>query len=266
MTTSIRIRVAATLLAAAFASPASAAIIQLIVNGGFETGNFTGWTLANRPLGAQYDPNVPAAGSFVIDDADNVSPLSGLQTLGPKTGSFYAISDMTAQGTHALLQSFVVPLGVTSIALSFDMYVFDWAGAGGAIDPSGLDHTSGGTGQNNQHARVDLLLAGATAFDTSPAAVLANFYIGVDPEAAAGQDPFYRPYLFNITGLTVPGQTYQLRFGEVDNEFVLNQAVDNVSIVATLASGSVSEPAIWQLLLVGSLLLLILRRRARIAR
>jgi hypothetical protein len=44
-----------------------------------------------------------------------------VQTLGPKSGAFYAISDMTAKGAHALLQSLLIPLGASSVTLSFDM-------------------------------------------------------------------------------------------------------------------------------------------------
>jgi hypothetical protein len=236
-----------------FALPRLAAAQELLTNGGFETGNLSGWTVANRTLGTPYDPNVPATGTFLVDNnADTLTPLSGLSTLGPASGNFYALSDMTAQGTHALLQSFTVPLGATSVLLSFDMYVYDWYGAGAAMDPSGLDHTSGGTGAPNQHARVDLLSALAGSFDTSAGSVLSNFYLGVDPESAQNppQAPFYRNYAFDLTGVALPGQTYQLRFGEVDNQFVINQAVDNVSVRVALAPGQViPEPGTWALLL-----------------
>lgn len=32
---------------------------NLLVNGDFETGDFTGWTRVNRPLGDPYDPLLP---------------------------------------------------------------------------------------------------------------------------------------------------------------------------------------------------------------
>jgi hypothetical protein len=131
---------------------------------------------------------------------------------------------MTAQGTHTLLQSFTVPLNATSVTLSFDMYVHDWFGAGAAIDPSGLDHTTGGTNQPNQQARVDLLSSAASAFATDVGSVVQNYYLGVDPEAAQLQAPIYRGYFFDLTGVALPGQTYQVRFGTVDNQFVFSQS------------------------------------------
>lgn len=235
------------------ASPATAQTVsvpqELLTNGGFETGTFAGWTPVNRPLGAAYDPSFPAEGGFVVDNnADGLAPLSGLPTPGPAGGSFFALSDMTAQGTHALLQSFAVPSTATAVALTFNMYVYDWFGTGALVDPSGLDHT----GAPNQHARVDLLAAGASPFDTGAGAVLANFYLGVDPEPQAGVAPVYRNYAIDLSGVVLPGRTYQLRFGAVDNQFVLNQALDNVSVRATLApaaAAAVPEPGTWTLLL-----------------
>lgn len=242
---------------------------ELLTNGDFETGTFAGWTLENRPLGDRYDPGVPETGAFVIDDnADAITPLSGLPTLGPAAGTFYALSDMTAQGTHILSQSFTVPLTATSVILSYDMYVYDFFGAGAAINAMGLDHTTGGTNQPNQHARVDLLSAGAGAFDTDAISVLQNLYIGVDLEASQNppEAPFYRNYSFDLTSVALPGQTYQLRFGEVDNQFVISQAVDNVSVLVN-APVVVPEPGTLALAALSLLpALVVVRRRARLIR
>ncbi|MFN2513919.1 MAG: hypothetical protein ABR568_21190 [Pyrinomonadaceae bacterium] len=66
------------------------------VNGGFETGNFTGWTT----------PVIPgSSGSFLVRSGTAL-PLSGLTTVGPMSGTFYAVNDQTGPGTHALLQTF----------------------------------------------------------------------------------------------------------------------------------------------------------------
>ncbi len=241
---------------------------ELLTNGDFETGTFAGWTLENRPLGDRYDPVVPETGAFVLDDnADALTPLSGLPTLGPASGTFYAVSDMTAKGTHTLSQSFTVPLTATSVLLSYDMYVYDFFGAGAAIDPAGLDHTTGGTNQPNQHARVDLLSSGAGAFDTDAISVLQNLYIGVDLEASQNppEAPVYRNYSFDLTGVALPGQTYRLRFGEVDNQFVISQAVDNVSVMVN-APVVVPEPSTLALVALGLLPALAVVRRALLIR
>jgi len=214
------------LIAVSNTTPTSAA--QLIINGGFETGGFAGWTVADQAGGS---------GSFFVTGAAT-TPLSGFATVGPRSGTFYAVSDQTGPGTHALIQSFIVPVGSSSVILSFDMFVNDQSGVGPIVNPAGLDFNA----FPNQHARVDILTATATPFATG-AGVLANFYLGID----AGTSPHpYTSYLFDITPLVGAGGTFQLRFAEVDNQFFFNQGVDNVGIMAS----GVPEP--MSLLLLGS--------------
>ena len=132
-------------------------------------------------------------------------------------------------GTHALLQPFIVPGGST-VVLSFSLFVNSYGG--NFVNPIGLDFTDGA----NQHARVDILTAGASALDTG-AGVLRNFYLGTD---SGGNPHAYASLSFDITSLVGGGGSFQLRFAEVDNQFFLNMGVDNVSIVATPAG--VPEP------------------------
>ncbi|MDQ3252867.1 MAG: PA14 domain-containing protein, partial [Acidobacteriota bacterium] len=183
----------------------------LTVNGGFETGDFTGWTTPVITGGS---------GSFLVRSGTAL-PLSGLTTVGPRSGTFYAVNDQTGPGTHALLQTFTVPAGVSAMTLSFDMFANNY-GSSTIVNPIGLDHRRG----PNQHARVDILSAEASPFDTG-AGVLRNFYLGADP----GSNPHpYTHYDFDITDLVGAGGTFQLRFAVTNNQFFFNQGVDNVSI------------------------------------
>jgi hypothetical protein len=230
---------AAMALAAAIAAPAGAA--ELLTNGGFETGDFTGWNVSDLADGS---------GSFFIDDADGFTPFSFHSTVGPASGAFYAVSDQGGPGTHALIQNFFVPGAASSVVLTFDMFVNDWDG-GPIVDPIGLDHQ----GPPNQHARVDLLSAAAGDFDTG-AGVLANFYLGVDP----GADPNpYTPYLFDITSLVGGGGAFRLRFAETDNQLYLNQGLDDVSIQFTAAP----EPSTLALVAAGLAVVAAHSRRRR---
>jgi len=175
--------------------------------------------------------------------------LSGISTLGTfaANGLWYAVSDQGGPGTHSLMQAFNVDPSA-SVILAFDMFANDSDG-GPFVNPAGLDHTFA----PNQHVRVDILAAGSGAFDTG-AAVLGNFYLGVD----AGPDPHgFTHYSFDITGLVGGGGNYILRFAEVDNQLFLNMGVDNVSIQAD----AVPEPA--TLLLLGSGLAAVARRKFR---
>jgi len=220
--------------------------IELISNGNFETGNFSGWTIPSFP-GA--DTN---SGNWFIDTPGTQTPLSGYSTAGNATGgSFCAVTDQTWFSTHALSQTFTVPGAASSVVLSFKMFVNDYHGSS-IVDPIGLDHT----GPANQHARVDILSSAAPPFDTG-AGVLANYYLGVD----AGTDPNpYTIYTFNITALVGGGGTYTLRFAQVDNQNNLNLGVDNVSINFI----PIPEPSALTLPVFGAISMLLARRRVRV--
>lgn len=210
-------------------SMAKATTVQLITNGGFETGDFTGWSEFDQPGGS---------GSWFVVSG-TVEPISGMPTVGAASGTFYASSDQPHAGAHALIQSFTVPLGARSVNLSFKMFVNDWAGV--VAGCSTLDFTI----VPSECARVDVLTAGSDPFSTT-AGVLMNLFKGSDP-FASNPNP-YTAYNFNLTGVLTPGQTYELRFAEADNQFFFNQGVDNVSLTAT--TGVVPEPA--SLLLLGT--------------
>jgi hypothetical protein len=219
---------------AVLAVAAPAAAQQLLTNGNFEAGAFTGWTVTD--LGD---------GTFSIDAPGSTTPLSTQTTAANGAGgTSYAVSDQTGPGTHALTQTFTVP-GPGTVILTFQMFVNDQSGSGGIVDPVGLDHT----GPPNQHARVDILTGAATPFDTG-AGVLQNLYLGVD----AGTPPnSYVSYSFDITTTVGLGGTFQIRFAETDNQLFLNQGVDNVSIVFTPAGGVPTMPP-WVLGVLATLL------------
>ena len=192
--------------------------IELLTNGDFELGTLSGWTVNNLAGGD---------GTFMTDTPGTMTPESGnATTANALGGSTYAVSDMDGPGTQALEQSFTVPLGTTRVDLSFQMFVNDWSGTP-SVNPGGLNHNL----MPNQHARVDLLSAGSSAFATGAPPVLANFFLGT----TAGSSPHpYVTYNFNITAFTTPGGTYDLRFAGVENQFHLNVGVDNVKVTATI--------------------------------
>lgn len=183
-----------------------------LTNGGFESGYFRSWNLDNQSGGF---------GSFLIGTG-GTTPLSRRPTAGAASGTFYAVSDQEGPGANALSQLFTIPAGSSEVILSFDMFVNDWSGSGGIVNPAGLDYTA----FPNQHARVDILRGDAQAFDTGDG-VLRNFYLGVDD----GPSPHrYTHYEFDISDVVGAGGTFRLRFAEVGNQFFLNMGVDNVAI------------------------------------
>lgn len=227
-------------------STVQASAVELIVNGDFETGDFTGWQVLDQAGGS---------GSFFIDDNDGATPFSALSTVGPASGSFYAVSDQTGPGAHVILQSFTVPIDATSVIVSFDWFVNDYS-AGLFIDPAGLDYTV----PINQFATFDILTAAADPFGTDPSESVFNLL-----EAATPTGP--NPYLFRaeeLFGIVTPGATYQLRIGEVDNQGNLNFGVDNVSVSTDgipLPPVQASAPATLALMGAGLISIAGVRRR-----
>ncbi|MGK2858121.1 MAG: hypothetical protein ACSLFQ_13040, partial [Thermoanaerobaculia bacterium] len=192
---------------------------ELLTNGDFESGALAPWVVTDL---------AGSGGTFYLSTPGANTPVSPFATApNPAGGAFYAISDQMAEGTHALTQSFTVPAGSVSVTLSFEMFVNDQNKVGPIVDPAGLDHNA----VPNQHARVDILTAASTPFDTT-AGVVANFYTSVDP----GVNPnAYTSYSFDITPFVGAGGTFQIRFAETDNQGQLHLGVDNVSILALAA-------------------------------
>ena len=208
----------------AASAPAAAAPIELLTNGDFEAG-LASWTVTDQ---------IGGIGSWFATGALS-GPGSSLPTVGPAGGVLYAVSDQTGPGTHALTQSFLVPIGATSVTLGFDMFINDYGG-GPIIDPAGLDFTA----FPNQHARVDILSATASPFDTG-AGVITNLFNGVVP-GGSGPNP-WTAYGFDISSFVPAGSSYVLRFAEVDNQGNFLHGVDNVMLQAR-----VPEPATLTLL------------------
>jgi len=193
----------------------------LISNGGFEAG-LVGWTTADQ---------TGSDGSF-LPQTGTLSPTNGFTVEAPSEGVAAAMSDAQGPGSHVLYQDFVVPTGLTSASIRFDLYINNQAED--FFSPDTLDFSS----VNNQQVRVDLMLASADPFSVAPADVLMNLYQSQpgDP-LVSGYSTIPADLTALLTGLA--GQTLRLRFAEVDNQFFLNVGVDNVSLDAA----AVPEPS-----------------------
>lgn len=180
-------------LLAATALGASAQASNLLVNGDFETGDLSGWTVTDQAGGS---------GSWYLGANGGGSPLNGFgtPTLGAG-GSYNAQTDQGGPGSHSLSQSFNAIAG-GSFFLDFSAYASDQSGAG----PVGVGLDFGTS--PNQH--VEVLLNGNL------------LYTGIFTTDWAS-------YTFDITSYVVTGSN-TLTFGEVDNQLFLNAGVDNVSV------------------------------------
>jgi Subtilase family/PEP-CTERM motif len=186
--------------------------VQLISNGGFETG-LTGWAVAS---------SAGSGGSWFADTGRS-TPLTGNPTVGPLSGTGYAVTDQVGPGVNALSQNYTVPSGTTSLTLSFDMFMNDWASSAG-------DET------------MKVLILGTGGNPVTGAGTLLTLFSGDTVVTGGVPDP-YVAYNFAITGF-VPGDTYILDYQETDTLFNMNVGVDDVSLNA-----AVPEPSSVALLL-----------------
>jgi hypothetical protein len=195
----------------AIAAPASAAPIELITNGSFETGTLAGWTTGSSG----------ASNAFYLVGNGGNGPISGHPTqVNPTGGAFIALSDQNSSGGEVLQQSFTKTAGMSSLMLNFDWFDNTHSPfSGTAIDGSG------------QAGRVDIMFAGAAAFDTG-AGVATNLLINAGATTGFGTTIPWQHSTFDLSSLAAG--TYKLRFGNGQCCYFQEFGVDNVSLVAAV--------------------------------
>lgn len=183
---------------------------ELLVDGGFENdtltyevgsfnpGDVTGWAYENQ----QFFPF--HFGTFSVTSGAS-GPFSGAPTVGPASGSYYAIADGFGPFTSALGQTFTVAPG-SHVNLSFEMFDNDHSGV---------------AAQAMQHVEVDILQAG-DAFLTGT--VLDQLYYGPPSGAGPGPNP-YQNYSFDLTSLVGGGGNFEVVFADYSFIGGLNQMV-----------------------------------------
>jgi hypothetical protein len=191
----LKILLAVAAVAAMVASGATAG--NLLINGGFETGDFTGWTEVDELGGS---------GSWFVQAQGAGTPLNGFAT--PTLaggGNYFADTDQYGGGSHALSQSFIGTAG-GHYTLSFEAYADDQSGQGPL--GTGVDYNN----SPNQHVQVDLNGV--------------NVYYGI-------LTPAWASYSFDVSADVVTGGN-TLTFTEVDDLSFLNEGLDNVSLTASV--------------------------------
>ncbi len=193
---------------------------NLLVNGGFESGDFTGWSVNNTGCcGNDF---------YVVTNGSN-APVSGFALDANPTGEgFFAVSDQDGAGGEVLTQAFTA--SGSSATVKFDWFDNSYATQFG-------DDLTGAT----QTGSVDILTGTADPYSTAPSDVVANLLL--NPTGTGGPNP-WTTSTFTVGGLTA-GQTYQIRFGTGQCCFFQELGVDNVSV------SGVPEPASWTMMLTG---------------
>jgi hypothetical protein len=168
--------------------------VNVIVNGDFSTGDFSGW-----------DVNDTGSGSWIVNNG-TLDPAGPTAALPPIHGSFDALTVQDGPGRHTLSQLVSVPNGVVHATLSWSDRIMNQAS--GYNDPS-------------QEWRVQLRTADTTfeEFSTNPG----------DPLVQLG--PNSRSV--DVTGLlqSLAGQQVRVAFEEEDNLNFFNVALDDARLV-----------------------------------
>lgn len=200
--------VAIALVELLWAGPATAATV---VNGGFETGTFNGWTVLNQANGS---------GNWFVYSG-TTSPLSASTLPSPPQGTYAATSDQTGPGSHVLYQDVALEPGAAHV-LSFILYYNNQNGA--FFTPATLDYTV----NPNQQYRVDIMRPAASPFSVAPADVLLPVF-----RTNVGAPASLAPTTLTADLSAFAGMTVRIRFAEVDNQFYFQAGVDAVSIQTT---------------------------------
>lgn len=190
-----------------------------VVNGDFETGSLSGWTVLTSGGEPEFEGWFPYSGTE--------SPKTFQAISAPPQGKFAATSDEGGPGTHILYQDVALEPFFTH---TLTMTVYYRSQAAIAV-PTPDSLTSGGP--PNQQYRIDVMKPTAAIDSVNPADILATVFqtkVG-DPETLA-------PTAVTANLTPFAGQTIRLRLAEVDNQFFFNASADAVSIASTPPSNA----------------------------
>ncbi len=181
---------------------------EYIVNGNFETGDFSGWTVIDA-----------GSGAFLVNDG-TVVPGGPRGSRPPISGGFDVVTTQTGPGSHLVSQLFTVPTNITSANMSWLDRIHNFAGT--FSDP-------------NQEFRVELMDVAMNPimeiFSTNPG----------DPLIQEG--PNARNFDLTSTFQALEGQQVCIRFTEEDNLFFFNLTLDDISLIIETGSLTVDQIA-----------------------
>ncbi|WP_435010239.1 PEP-CTERM sorting domain-containing protein [Tundrisphaera lichenicola] len=117
------------LAAVAWLDPNDEARADFIVNGGFETEDFTGWTLSGNtsdPTTFGVDSSIPHSGGFAAYFGPQSSKVFLEQTVATVVGEEYTLSFFLMNEDGSSPNAFSVEFGSMSLADSTDLSTFDY--------------------------------------------------------------------------------------------------------------------------------------------
>ena len=205
----------------------------LIANGGFETGDFFGWTVLNEP---------GSGGNWYVYSGTTM-PESGFSFLPPPVGVFAAVIDQfPGRGSHVLFQDLAIPEGgvLCRAIIYYENYAQDF------FTGPDLSYLT----SPNQQARVDIISTDADPFTASAGVLLNIFQTQPGDPLALG----YTAIDFDLTPFA--GSTVRFRVAEVENQLFFNFGIDEVSCISDIAPPTASIPTLgeWGLMAMAGVL------------
>lgn len=209
----------------------SAAQAELVTNGGFETGDFSGWTAVSNGGTSGCQVNLWSVNSTGAQGCDG----NGTNVSAPISGNFAAFNTYDGTDTnYTLSQTLVLPGSIGNATLSFmNEYHMSYSGSPRTF-------------------RIDL-------YDATNTVLLANFF-SQSPDYFANVG--WTTHNLNVSAALAPqaGNTVTLRFSNIIPDAYTGPAgfgLDNISLTS-----DVPEPASMALLAAGLMGLGLARRRA----
>jgi hypothetical protein len=192
-------------VAALLAAPglASAAIVT---NGGFETGDFSGWQV-NSTLGGDWEVYT-----------GTLTPVLGNPVPTPPEGTHAAITEQGNESRQILYQDVTLPPAGTDIQLSLFAY---YTAYNAIVSPDNLDPAM----DPNEQYRIDVMRPGAAIDSVSSGDVLATVF-----RTLSGGPTTVDPTLKTVDLSAFAGQTVRIRLAVVVTEDEMNAGADAIGV------------------------------------
>jgi len=200
---------------------------QAVVNGGFETGDFQGWTVFQQP---------GSGGNWFVYSGNSVPGLPS-----PPVGNFAANTEQGAPSSQILFQDIFVPVGEEALCSVIVYYNND--GVGFVVGP-GLTFNI----DDNQQGRIDIISTDADPFTTA-AGVFLNIFqtLPGDPQQLG-----YTTLNFDLSPFA--GDTVRFRAAEVDNLGEFNFAIDELTCEGVVIPKEIPTLGEWGMMAMAGVL------------
>jgi hypothetical protein len=200
-------------MAAMVVGYAGTAVAATVVNGGFETGDTSGWTVVNEAGGS---------GDWYVCSSDAAACSAPFPSnFPPPEGTYAAISSQENPGSHILYQDVTLEAGATH-QLSFTTYYENYDTA--FYTPDSLSYQ---IEEPNQQYRIDIMKPDAPVDSVAPEDILATAF-----RTEVGDPLSMEPTPMTVDLSQFAGSTVRLRFAEVDNQLFFVAGVDDVKVTS----------------------------------